>query len=118
MSSTPRVIVESPYTAKTASGLIIRRNYLKACLQDCVDRGESPFAGHGFYTQFLNDRDPKARELGMRLARQWMYVADYIAVYLNFGWSAGMIDGAKIGRMFGKPIIHRALEQGSWQEDQ
>ncbi len=117
MGTTPRVIIESPYTSKDARGLIIRRNYLIACLHDSVERGESPFAGHLFYTQFLNDRVPNARACGMRLARQWMYASDFVAVYLNFGWSKGMFEGVRLARAFGKPIVERVLDPESWDEN-
>lgn len=42
-----RVIVESPYAGD------IERNmrYLRACLADCLRRGEAPFASHAIYTQ-------------------------------------------------------------------
>lgn len=117
MGTTPRVIVESPYTSKTAHGLIVHRNYLIACLLDSTLRGEAPFAGHGFYTQFLNDRVPNARQTGMRCARQWMYVCDYVAVYMNFGMTKGMYEGVKLAKDFGKPVFERTLEPGSWDED-
>ncbi len=44
-----RVIVESPYAGATAR--IIERNerYLRACLRDCLLRGEAPFASHGLF---------------------------------------------------------------------
>lgn len=113
----PRVIIESPYSSKTASGLIVRRNYLIACLRDCDERGESPFAGHLFYTQFLNDRDPRSRKHGMMLARQWMYACDFVAVYLNYGWTPGMMQGVRWAKMFGKPVVERGLETGAWNED-
>lgn len=115
--SCPRVIIESPYDAKSAHGLIVYRNYLTACILDSVGRGEAPFAGHGFYTQFLNDRVPNARRLGLRLARQWLYVADFVAVYENYKISRGMEEGIKLAKMWGKPIEYRELAAGTWHED-
>ena len=114
---TPRVIIESPYAARTVQGLVVRRNYLKACVQDSMERGESPLAGHGFYTQFLNDRDPRARKIGMTLAKQWMYVCHFVAVYLNYGWSPGMVEGVRLARLVGKPVEERHLPPGTWDED-
>lgn len=62
-----RVYVESPYGSDNPE--IIQRNivYVRACLRDCILRGEAPFASHLLYTQdgVLRDEVPEERTLGM-----------------------------------------------------
>lgn len=80
------VIIESPYAGDT------RRNelYAKACVLDCLHRGESPIASHLLYTQMLDDRVPSERELGIQAGLAWRKVAERAVFYTDFGWSTGM----------------------------
>lgn len=87
-----RVMVESPFANKGALGV----RYLYACLRDCLNRGEAPFASHGFYTQFLNDTIPTHRELGIACGYRWGMVADLIVFYTDLGWSHGMIEAQTV----------------------
>jgi hypothetical protein len=54
------VVVESPYAGNIERNL----RYLRACMADCLRRGEAPFASHGLYTQpgVLRDELPKDRQ--------------------------------------------------------
>lgn len=54
------VIVESP-----AGDRVRNVRYLHACLLDCLERGETPFARHGFFPYFLCEDDHADRELGI-----------------------------------------------------
>lgn len=107
-----RVILESPYTAPTTQGLIRNRNYLKLCILDSIARGEAPWAGHAFYTQFLNDRSVRDRILGMRLAQSWLFPASLVAVYTNLGVSRGMQAGIALAHRVGIPVEYRQLSEG------
>jgi len=86
-----RVIVESPYAGD------VERNtkYLRACLADCLARGEAPFASHALYTQpgVLDDSDPQQRERGIAAGFAWRAMADATVVYTDLGVSRGMIAG-------------------------
>ncbi len=88
-----RVIVESPYAGD------IERNmrYLRACLADCLRRGEAPFASHAIYTQpgVLDDNDPAQRKLGIEAGFAWRVLADSTIIYSDLGISRGMIAGIK-----------------------
>lgn len=103
------VIIESPYIHQTVQGLGVHRHYLKLCLTDSMERGEAPFAAHGYFTSWLNDRDKRHRELGFRLTRPFLHAAALVAVYTDLGISTGMSQGIEIGRRAGKPIVYRAL---------
>src|SRR3546814_12910998 len=63
------VIIESPYAGDVEENT----RYARACLQDCLRRGEAPFASHLLYTQpgILDDRVPDERELGLEAGRRW-----------------------------------------------
>jgi hypothetical protein len=89
-----RVILESPYAGE------IERNvsYARACVRDCLQRGEAPIASHLLYTQpgVLNDNVPGERELGISAGLAWRSVADVVVFYVDYGWSSGMSDAFAI----------------------
>lgn len=41
------VIIESPFAGDVVRNL----RYLRACMRDCLRRGEAPYASHALYTQ-------------------------------------------------------------------
>jgi len=43
--------------------------------------GYMPLAPHGYFTNFLNDNDPKEREDGMELAMEWLELSDELWVF-------------------------------------
>lgn len=86
-----RVIVESPYAGDVEMNL----RYLRACLADCLRRGETPFASHGLYTQpgVLDDNNPEERKLGIAAGFAWRWAADATVVYTDRGMTRGMQAG-------------------------
>lgn len=80
------VVIESPY----AGDVERNKEYLKLCVLDCLLRGESPYASHGFFTQFLDDTVPEERALGIAAGLEWSRVCDKVVFYLDYGWSPGM----------------------------
>lgn len=103
-----RVILESPYAGD------IERNvaYARACVRDCLKRGEAPIASHLLFTQpgILADEVPEERALGLRAGWAWYGVADACVVYLDHGESAGMAAGVNRARSFNLPVERRYLE--------
>lgn len=110
---TRHVVIESPYYHATASGLVRNQRYLAAAITDSLERGEAPFAGHGFYTRYLNDRDESARRTGIRLHLSWIHRADLVAVYTDLGISKGMSQGITRATILGITIEERKLG-GEW----
>ena len=55
-----------------------------------LGQGESPYASHGFFTQYLDDDNPVERKLGIEAGLRWAKNADFIAYYLDLGLSNGM----------------------------
>jgi hypothetical protein len=101
------VIVESPYAGDVEANL----DYLRACLRDCLTRGEAPFASHGLYTQpgVLRDQVPDERELGILAGFYWRPAAQKTVVYTDRGFSGGMRAGIAHAEAIGQPVEYRTL---------
>jgi hypothetical protein len=87
-----RVMIESPYASETSYEKANYKKYLEACIFDSLERGEAPFASHGFYTQWLKDSDPTERETGMACGRAWAKGSEVVAFYVDYGMSSGMLE--------------------------
>ncbi len=87
--------------------------YLRAAMRDCFDRGESPFASHGLYTQdgVLDDTIPEERTKGIEAGFAWRRVSDAIVVYNDKGMSRGMYAGVDDAIKHGRPIEYRTLRK-------
>lgn len=106
-----RVIVESPFAGDVETNL----RYLRACMRDCLLRGEAPFASHGLYTQpgVLDDAVPEEREHGIQAGFAWRDAAELTVVYVDRGYSSGMRYGIEDAAKKGRPIEVRILG-GEW----
>lgn len=102
------VIVESPY----GGDIEVNLEYGRACLKDCLRRGEAPFASHLLYTQpgVLNDDDPDERELGIQAGLVLGARLDATVVYVDRGVSRGMIQGILEAQKLSRPIEFRSLQ--------
>ncbi|PWL18802.1 hypothetical protein DKP76_06980 [Falsochrobactrum shanghaiense] len=105
-SRKPLVILESPYGGNVARNT----EYARACLLDCLRRGEAPIASHLLHTQVLDDMRPDERELGIEAGLAWYRVAEKCVVYEDFGMSRGMAEGTARARSYGVPVEYRRLE--------
>lgn len=114
------VIVESPFAGDIEKNL----RYLRACLRDCLKRGEAPYASHAIYTQpgVLDDGDPGERDHGIGAGFAWRAVADATVVYTDLGVSGGMGYGLRAAAALiekdinGRHVIeYRELGEG-WEE--
>ena len=99
------VAIESPYAGD------VRRNraYLKACILDCLVRGEAPYASHEMFTRALNDLEPTERTLGINAGLAWGAKADLRVVYTDLGISSGMNLGIVCADANGQPVEFRSL---------
>ena len=106
-----RVAIESPYAGATPEILERNLRYVRACMRDCLLRGETPIASHALYTQpdVLDDSLPADRELGMRAGWNWFAVVDFVAVYVDLGISGGMQRGIVEATRIGRPLVYRQL---------
>jgi hypothetical protein len=100
-----RVSIESPF----AGDVERNKKYAYFAFFDSLNKGESPFASHIFYTEILNDLDPAERRLGLDASHEWRKVAEKIVFYVDFGYSSGMIEAKKIADENGIPTEERTL---------
>ena len=102
-----RVVVESPFAGDVEGNLI----YLRACLRDCLMRGEAPFASHALYTQpgILDDGIEVERVHGINAGHAWMHGAHAVVVYTDKGISTGMEWGIRSATSHKVPIEYRSL---------
>lgn len=101
------VIIESPF-----AGDIIRNiEYARACMRDCLYKGEAPFASHLLYTQegVLDDTIPYERTLGIEAGLFWGQKAEKTVVYTDYGISRGMEYGIAAAQKAGREIEYRTL---------
>ena len=105
------VIIESPYKGKTPEDLERNKRYLRSCIRDCINRGESPYASHRMLTDALDDNDPVERTLGIEAGLAWrnafrlawrddtpnrVFHRVTPIFYLDLGWSNGMECARKL----------------------
>jgi hypothetical protein len=111
-----RVVIESPFAGDVTRNLA----YLRACMADCLARGEAPYASHGLYTQpgVLDDDKPDERQKGIVAGYAWSEAAHVVAFYVDLGLSKGM--QAALERLMDQPggvgvsnVIFRRLG-GEW----
>lgn len=101
------VVIESPYAGDVAANL----DYARACMKDCLQRGEFPLASHLLYTQsgILDDTKPEERKLGIAAGLRWAEKADKTVVYIDRGISAGMALGIASAKVKGRVVEYRKL---------
>lgn len=90
-----RVVIESPFAGTGIWPISMFRRwanirYARRCLHDSLMRGEAPIASHLLYTQVLDDRDSRERNIGIETGLAWLEVADAHIFYIDRGMSRGM----------------------------
>ena len=105
-----KVVVESPFAGDVERNL----TYARACLHDCLLRGEAPIASHLLYTQpgVLDDNKQEERKLGIEAGLVWGALADATVVYVDYGFSGGMKFGIERAEKEGRPVEYRRLHSG------
>jgi hypothetical protein len=103
-----RVILESPYAGDVEKNV----RYARACVRDCVLRGDSPIASHLLFAQpgVLDDTIPEERELGIEAGLAWGHEAEATVVYTNLGVSKGMAFGIARAKDEKRPVEFRWLD--------
>lgn len=105
------VVLESPFAGDVEANVA----YARACVLDCLRRGESPIASHLLFTQpgITDDNNPEERTLGIEAGLAWCRVADASVVYTDRGISPGMEIGIRRAIAAGKEIEYRRLPDTS-----
>ena len=101
------VILETPYAGDIQTNV----EYARACMHDCIMRGDAPFASHLLYTQdgVLDDAVKDQRELGMAAGFAWIQQSVATLVYTDRGISPGMERGIAEAKRLGRPVAYRRL---------
>lgn len=101
------VAIESPF----AGDVELNIRYGRACLRDCLKRGEAPFASHLLYTQegVLNDDIPEERTEGTLAGKEIEKRLDATVVYTDLGISSGMKWGILHAEAHNRPVEYREL---------
>ncbi len=109
------VIIESPYAASATHTVADHERYARACMADCLARGEAPYASHLLYTQpgVLDDTKPEERKKGKDAGFAWRSVCTKTVVYTDLGNSRGMIAGMENALAAGHEVECRTLP--GWQ---
>jgi hypothetical protein len=102
-----RVIIETPYRGDVVSNL----SFARQCVLHSIWLGEAPIASHLLYTQVLDDKDQKHRELGIALGLVWRSAADYSVFYTDLGWSNGMMAALLSAAAEAYPFRIRGLDK-------
>lgn len=105
------VVLESPFAADTEEGLDANVEYARACIRDCLMRGEAPIASHLLFTQpgILQDNNAHERALGMKAGLSWVPASDGTVVYVDRGISKGMRSGVLMALKYEKPVELRSI---------
>lgn len=105
--------MESPFRGRTPEEQERNVRYARACLRDCLLRGEAPLASHLLYAQdgVLRDEAEGERVLGMEAGWEWTRVAEAVVVYGDLGLSAGMKEGVKRALECGRVVESRGLPE-------
>jgi len=103
------VVIESPFAGDVEKNI----RYARACMKDCLMRGEFPFASHLLYTQegILDDDIPEERALGIAAGFCWSQNAEATVVYTDLGISGGMELGIARARKEGRAVEMRRLKE-------
>lgn len=113
-----RVVIESPYKPKFkkeenlsdfSHELITNISYAILALKDCLKRNESPYASHLLLTRVLDDENPEEREKGLKASHEWLYVADLVVFYVDYGYSEGMKRSLEICKKAGLKYEERRI---------
>lgn len=102
-----KVVLESPY----AGNVELNTRYARACLRDCLVRGEAPVASHLLYTQqgVLDDTIAEERSKGIRAGLVWGELAEASVFYMDLGMTPGMVQGLAAARECGRVVELRHL---------
>lgn len=108
------VVLESPFAAPTTAEIEANLAYArKACHDALVRYGEVPFASHIKYTQdgILDDTIPWERSLGIAAGLAEGLLADKTVVYVDLGFSSGMLKGIELALKAGRKVELRTLKE-------
>lgn len=109
------VSIESPFSGNTAQNL----KYVRACMKNCLERGEAPVASHALFTQegVLDDNIPEERKLGIEAGFAINALVSKTVVYEDLGITEGMLEGIARAIQEGRIVEYRKLPNWNPSEE-
>ena len=106
-----KVIIESRFSAPDTEGLVRNKKFTIACMRDCFQRMEAPYASHVIYAQshVLDDFVAHERAIGMHAGFLWGDLGEMTVVYTDLGISSGMKAGIDHAIAMGRKVEYREL---------
>lgn len=104
MSERVPVMVESPYKGEVSRNMA----YLARCIEDSLSKNEAPFASHGFYTFYLDDKVPEERMVGIECGLAWGKLSSHV-FYTDYGWTTGMLLALEECKASNRAYIQRQI---------
>lgn len=101
-----RVYICSPYRPVGPDPETELKENLELAERACrlaVSKGYMPMAPHLYFTRFLDDNVPEDRELGMKLAFEWLRMVSELW-YVGDRISPGMKKEMSLAQSWGVPI--------------
>jgi hypothetical protein len=115
------VIIESPFKGTPEVSEEEHRHYLRLCIRDCLNRGETPYASHRMLAGpegALDDADPDQRALGIEagldMAKVLTKAGGTVVVYVDYGYSEGMLKALSVYRKRGGKWEERRIHPEKW----
>lgn len=105
----PCVMIESPF----AGNILHNTRYARDAVRHSLSLGEAPFAMHLFYPEYLRDKVPTERALGIASGLAWLAKADLVAFYTDHGMSPGMDEARAFCLAHNIPYTLRNIPQGA-----
>jgi hypothetical protein len=111
-----RVILESPLAAPTRAEIDANKCYARACLKDCLIKGDAAICFHLLYDsppEILDDLIPIHRSFCLEASSIWYgSFIEAVVVYVNLGCSPGMQAGINLALDAGIPVEYRRIPWG------
>lgn len=108
--------IASPYRAAKGRSVELHTRYARAAMEHAIKAGaikRVPVAPHLLYTQCLDDRIKKDREIGMSVGQSLLAMCDEIWVFHDLGISEGMAIEIEMASSLGISIVMKRLG-GKW----
>lgn len=105
------VMIESPLEPSVGRSREEHTDYARECVRDSILRGEAPFSAYLAYLQtgVLNHKIPFELKRAHDAKLAWLEIADFMAVYIDYGVSANMQHTIDIAGKYFVPITYRRL---------
>ncbi|MCK5150152.1 hypothetical protein KAJ87_04475 [Candidatus Pacearchaeota archaeon] len=82
--------------------------YAEKCVKDSLNRGESPFHPHLFYSSVLG---PEKRQLRTEAGRELEKYSKILAIYTDLDYSGNMFEAIERAKKQGRSIEYRSLNK-------